>query len=60
MEQDTCVAKIGEPFHMTECGKPVEYLTAEQAEAEGPQYSGWRHVDRDLSSHHGVPSRWLK
>lgn len=56
---EPCIAKVGEPFHMSECNKPCEHLTAEQAEAEGLRYSGWRHVDRSLTGHGAVPRSFL-
>lgn len=54
-----CVAKIGEPFRMTECGKPAEYLSEDQAAAEGLTYSGWYHLDRSVPGHHAVPASLL-
>lgn len=58
---ERCIAKIGEPFHMRECGEPCEYLTADRAVDEGLSgYAGWRHIDRTLAEHHGaVPRSWL-
>lgn len=63
MEQDTCVAKIGEPFRMTECRRPVIYLTADQALETGRgAYTGWYHQDAStaVAGHHGVPARMIR
>jgi hypothetical protein len=55
-ETKKCQAKIGELYRMRECGRPAEYLTNEAASAEGFQFSGWYHVDRDITrnDHHAV------
>jgi hypothetical protein len=59
-DHQRCVAKLGEPYRMTECGAPCEFLTAGQARAEGRGYSGWYHVDRTLTAgHHAVPASLL-
>lgn len=73
-KQEYCGKKLGQPGPqgMHVCGKPVEYLTAEQAQVEaaagdtgGPDqythhYSGHRHVDRRLDADHWpVPKSWL-
>jgi hypothetical protein len=64
MKTEKCVAKLGVPDisrGMVECGEPCEYLTAEQAQAEGYHYSGWRHVDRSLAvDHHAVPKSMIR
>lgn len=57
--QQPCAAKVGEPFHMRECGEPVEYRAA----GETDLYSGWYHVDRALDArlgHHGVPRQMVR
>lgn len=57
-EPIVCIAKLAAP--MRECGKPVEFLTKEQAAAHGHIYSGWYHVDLDPTTtlHHAVPRSW--
>lgn len=56
--KDVCVAKLGEPYKMYECGSPCEYLSAGQY---GPTCSGWYHLDRELTiDHHAVPSRMIR
>jgi len=55
-----CVAKIGAPYHMYECGEPCEYLTRESARPEGVILGGWYHVDRSLTvDHHAVPESMI-
>lgn len=44
-----CIAKIGEPFHMSECGAEIVYRAATPT-----TYSGWRHVD-PIADHGAVP-----
>lgn len=58
---DVCVAKIGKPFHMRECGRPGRYLTAEKArESSVGIYSGWYHQDPADDAGHGcVPKRMI-
>jgi hypothetical protein len=53
-----CVAKLGEPGKMHECGRPCGYLLAE----ESGGYSGWFHTDEmplmgsaAIVGHHAVP-----
>lgn len=60
---DVCVTKLGPPFRMYECGRPVRYLTAEQAKESGSGiYEGWYHTDPavDAGSHFGVPRRMIR
>lgn len=58
--QDTCAAKIEQGSISFECGQPLVYLTAEQAQEAGRgQYSGWRHVDAEIRDHSGVPKSWV-
>lgn len=60
MEQDTCIAKVGEPFHMKECGEPVEYVTAGDPIYQGAAqavYTGFYHVF-ETKGHHAVSRRW--
>jgi hypothetical protein len=53
----TCHAKIGEPYRMTECGMPIEYVTRTFLTPNEGQASGWKHVDRSITaSHHAVPN----
>lgn len=55
-----CVAKLGGPYQMHECGKPCEYLTEAQAKAEGLPFSGWYHLNRTATAdHHAVPRSWV-
>ena len=60
-EPAPCVAKISTPGGMRECGEPTEYLTREQAAAQGHTYSGWYHIDLllDVTHHHAVPRSWV-
>lgn len=51
---DVCARKLGEPYRMHECGKPVVYLTAGE---RGNTYSGWYH--EDPADHNAVPRRWV-
>jgi hypothetical protein len=53
---DVCVAKVGKPFQMRECGKPCEYLTKEESRIG---YSGWYHVEQPVD-HNAVPSRMIR
>lgn len=53
-----CIVKLGEPYHMQECGRPVEYLAPERAAAEG-RHCGWYHIDRTMIGHHAVPASWI-
>lgn len=53
-----CIAKIGEPYQMHECGKECEFLTPAKAAPLG-LYSGWYHTDRDTTDHHAVPRSWV-
>ncbi len=59
-----CVKKLGqsdEAKGMKRCGKPVEYLTAEQAISSGRgQYSGYHHTDENVDGNHWpVPASWV-
>jgi len=53
-----CIAKLGEPYEMQECGRDVEYVAPERAAAEG-RYCGWYHTDRTVIGHHAVPESWV-
>lgn len=53
-----CIVKLGEPYEMQECGRPVEFLTPMRAAREG-RYSGWYHIDRTMHGHHAVPGSWV-
>ncbi len=37
------------------CGAETHYRTAEQSGT----YSGYYHVDSDVTGHHAVPSNWI-
>lgn len=51
-----CIAKLGEPFQMRQCGEPVVYLPASRAAADGRgPYSGWYHQNPDADDHGAVP-----
>jgi hypothetical protein len=53
-----CVAKTSPG--MLYCCEPCEYLTRDQARAEGFQWSGWYHVDRSLTAdHHAIPESMI-
>lgn len=59
-----CAAKLGEPYRMAECGKPIVFLTAEMlGTAEGGisgMFSGWYHSEpQDDRSHWPVPKHEL-
>jgi hypothetical protein len=61
--EDICIAKVGKPYRMAECGKSVHYMTSEQAmTADRGMYSGWYHMEpaADAQGHHGVPARWVR
>lgn len=61
-DQERCAAKIGEPFRMTECRAPVEYVPIHApvygglATATG---TGWYHLDAG-HDHHAVPESWVR
>jgi len=54
-----CIHKVG--AGNVPCGHEVIYLTAEQAQARGLRYSGWRHKlpAGHWSDHHAVPDTYL-
>lgn len=60
-EQERCAAKIGEPYHMSECGKPVEYVNAGDTCTSGAiaVNSGWHHVE-PIADHGAVPRSWVR
>jgi len=52
-----CVAKLGEPYHMYECGEPCEYHVSDSTH----RYSGWYHVDPSLdATHFPVPKSMVR
>lgn len=55
--KDVCVAKVGKPYGMRECGEPCEYLTRGQ---DGVTYTGWYHLRGVVLGHHAVPSRMIR
>jgi hypothetical protein len=59
MNTETCVVKIG--VDNRPCGKPVVYLSAQQAMGGGRgQYSGWYHLGvQDDAGHRPVPKKWM-
>lgn len=61
-EQETCVAKVGEPFRMTECRAPVEYVAIHDPIYRGGAMAtstGWYHLDPGYG-HHAVPESWVR
>lgn len=56
-----CVSKIGEPYRMRECGRPVEYLTQQDAVTRNRgAYSGWYHIAPTLDADHWpTPESWV-
>jgi hypothetical protein len=61
-EQETCIAKVGEEFKMTECGAPVEYVVIHDLIYRGAVMAtstGWYHLDQG-HGHHAVPESWVR
>jgi hypothetical protein len=59
-QRDTCIAKVGEPFRMRECGLPVEYVTAGDPIYQGTAqatYTGFYHLF-EAAGHHAVSRKW--
>lgn len=59
--RDTCIAKVGEPFRMRECGAPVEYVRAGDFTCGGTvqaTYTGFYHADAGTFTHHAVSRGW--
>lgn len=56
-----CIVKITAIGVTRECGHPCQYLTEEQARAEGLMYSGWYHAGtpRPHLGHNAVPRSYL-
>jgi hypothetical protein len=49
-----CIAKIGEPYSMKECGSPCVYRT-------DLEYEGWyHHPDPRAFGHHAVPASLVR
>lgn len=61
-KQDTCCAKVGEPFRMRECGDLVEYVQAGDLIFGGiaiAPYTGFYHKTAG-HRHHAVSARWTQ
>jgi hypothetical protein len=58
----SCVAKVGEPFHMTECGRPCVYLGLSIARVICVgENSGWYHLPLgEHGNHHAVPESFVR
>lgn len=61
-KQETCCAKVGEPFRMRECGDRVEYVSAGDPIYGGlavAAYTGFYHTAPD-HDHQAVPASWVR
>jgi hypothetical protein len=57
----TCIVKFIDLGTMRVCGRRCEFLTEEQAHAEGLMYSGWYHhgTPRPALGHQAVPRSYI-
>jgi hypothetical protein len=57
-----CVAKVGEPFHMAECGRSCVYLDLLRYHVFGMgDDSGWYHLPLgERGNHHAVPESFVR